>query len=428
MAAGAVQRLEHRVGLQPAAARRDFFSARAGRRRRGHRPPPRRAAAVARRTRALGGRVHRARRRDHRPRTSPHPRAAARRARPRRLLVERLVRLSPHAAARRCHMGRLVLRVDRGDPLGRGCDRRGAGGRQTLDGVRLPLLRHDARVRGVSPDHAHRRPASARRFPARRGSPHIELSVRAHGVCLHALHRPRDRPEHRSSTGLSRESSPGCSPSWCLRRSGSRACTAACTTRPTCSPASCSRPAPSCSRSSRCAACPRRGRSGHGSEPAARRRRRGPEAGRQSRRRRCSSERRRRNGAPEEDHGRRARRSPRRASAARCRRSALARDRRTETPCRDWSKNFSDRDVDRLIIWGGDGTVRACIDAVGSAPVTLAIMPAGTANLLAANLGIPTDLEARARRRSLGPAANAWTSARSTGSASASWPASGSTR
>ena len=53
-----------------------------------------------------------------------------------------------------------------------------------------------------------------------------------------------------------------------------------------------------------------------------------------------------------------------------------------------------DRGVERLIVWGGDGTVRACIDAVGSAAVTLAIMPAGTANLLAANLGIPTGLEA----------------------------------
>jgi YegS/Rv2252/BmrU family lipid kinase len=53
-----------------------------------------------------------------------------------------------------------------------------------------------------------------------------------------------------------------------------------------------------------------------------------------------------------------------------------------------------DRGVDRLLIWGGDGTVRGCIDAVSSAPVTLAIMPAGTANLLATNLGIPTELEA----------------------------------
>jgi diacylglycerol kinase (ATP) len=49
--------------------------------------------------------------------------------------------------------------------------------------------------------------------------------------------------------------------------------------------------------------------------------------------------------------------------------------------------------VDLLFVWGGDGTVQQCVDAVGTAPVTLAIMPAGTANLLARNLGIPDDLE-----------------------------------
>jgi len=53
-----------------------------------------------------------------------------------------------------------------------------------------------------------------------------------------------------------------------------------------------------------------------------------------------------------------------------------------------------DAGVDLLFVWGGDGTVQQCINAVGTAPVTLAIMPAGTANLLAGNLGIPRDLEA----------------------------------
>ena len=53
-----------------------------------------------------------------------------------------------------------------------------------------------------------------------------------------------------------------------------------------------------------------------------------------------------------------------------------------------------DEGVDLLFVWGGDGTVQQCINAVGTAPVTLAIMPAGTANLLASNLGIPRDLEA----------------------------------
>jgi diacylglycerol kinase family enzyme len=45
-----------------------------------------------------------------------------------------------------------------------------------------------------------------------------------------------------------------------------------------------------------------------------------------------------------------------------------------------------------LLIWGGDGMVQRCIDAVGSADVVLAIIPAGTANLLATNLGVPTTI------------------------------------
>jgi YegS/Rv2252/BmrU family lipid kinase len=49
--------------------------------------------------------------------------------------------------------------------------------------------------------------------------------------------------------------------------------------------------------------------------------------------------------------------------------------------------------VDLLFVWGGDGMVQRCIDAVGKAPVTLAVLPAGTANLFATNLGIPKELE-----------------------------------
>lgn len=53
------------------------------------------------------------------------------------------------------------------------------------------------------------------------------------------------------------------------------------------------------------------------------------------------------------------------------------------------------RGVDRLVVWGGDGTVRRCIDTIVAegADVDLAIIPAGTANLLANGLGIPIDLE-----------------------------------
>ena len=45
-----------------------------------------------------------------------------------------------------------------------------------------------------------------------------------------------------------------------------------------------------------------------------------------------------------------------------------------------------------LFVWGGDGTVQRCIDAVAGTQAVLAILPAGTANLLAANLQIPGDL------------------------------------
>jgi len=47
-----------------------------------------------------------------------------------------------------------------------------------------------------------------------------------------------------------------------------------------------------------------------------------------------------------------------------------------------------------LFIWGGDGTVQRCVDAVAGKSVDLAILPAGTANLLANNLGVPIDLRA----------------------------------
>ncbi len=45
-----------------------------------------------------------------------------------------------------------------------------------------------------------------------------------------------------------------------------------------------------------------------------------------------------------------------------------------------------------IFVWGGDGTVQRCIDAVAGTDAVLAILPAGTANLLAANLDIPADL------------------------------------
>jgi len=60
-----------------------------------------------------------------------------------------------------------------------------------------------------------------------------------------------------------------------------------------------------------------------------------------------------------------------------------------------------------IFAWGGDGMVQQCVDVLAGSSVTLAIVPAGTANLFATNLGIPKDIEQavavglRGERRSL---------------------------
>lgn len=45
-----------------------------------------------------------------------------------------------------------------------------------------------------------------------------------------------------------------------------------------------------------------------------------------------------------------------------------------------------------IFVWGGDGMVQRCIDALGRPDVAIAIVPAGTGNLLATSLGIPKDI------------------------------------
>jgi len=45
-----------------------------------------------------------------------------------------------------------------------------------------------------------------------------------------------------------------------------------------------------------------------------------------------------------------------------------------------------------LFVWGGDGTVRRCVDTLAGTDTSLAVVPAGTANLFATNLGIPIDI------------------------------------
>jgi diacylglycerol kinase (ATP) len=53
-----------------------------------------------------------------------------------------------------------------------------------------------------------------------------------------------------------------------------------------------------------------------------------------------------------------------------------------------------DGGAELLIAWGGDGMVQRCVDVLAGSDVPLAIIPAGTANLFATNLGIPSDIEA----------------------------------
>jgi diacylglycerol kinase (ATP) len=49
--------------------------------------------------------------------------------------------------------------------------------------------------------------------------------------------------------------------------------------------------------------------------------------------------------------------------------------------------------ADLIFVWGGDGMVQRCVDVLAGSKAALAIVPAGTANLLASNLGIPRHIE-----------------------------------
>ncbi len=55
----------------------------------------------------------------------------------------------------------------------------------------------------------------------------------------------------------------------------------------------------------------------------------------------------------------------------------------------DSARRAVEQGADLIFVWGGDGTVQRCIDALAGTGAVVAILPAGTANLLASNLGIP---------------------------------------
>jgi diacylglycerol kinase (ATP) len=52
-----------------------------------------------------------------------------------------------------------------------------------------------------------------------------------------------------------------------------------------------------------------------------------------------------------------------------------------------------DEGAELVFAWGGDGMVQRCVDVLAGSDVSLAIVPAGTSNFFATNLGIPKDIE-----------------------------------
>jgi diacylglycerol kinase (ATP) len=49
--------------------------------------------------------------------------------------------------------------------------------------------------------------------------------------------------------------------------------------------------------------------------------------------------------------------------------------------------------ADLVFAWGGDGMVRRCLGELAGERARLAVIPAGTANLFATNIGVPRDIE-----------------------------------
>ncbi|HMR49300.1 MAG TPA: diacylglycerol kinase family protein [Arachnia sp.] len=59
---------------------------------------------------------------------------------------------------------------------------------------------------------------------------------------------------------------------------------------------------------------------------------------------------------------------------------------------RAMARQAIEQEVDLVLVAGGDGTVRVALGGLAGSGIPTAIIPAGTANLLAQNLGIPFDL------------------------------------
>ena len=62
-----------------------------------------------------------------------------------------------------------------------------------------------------------------------------------------------------------------------------------------------------------------------------------------------------------------------------------------------FARKVKKRGAGLVFVWGGDGMVQRCVDELAGSDIPMAIVPAGTANLLAHNLEIPQDIETAVR-------------------------------